>query len=96
MMPGVTTRKPRVNCLLCGRLTALTVCQAISIAIRVVLPAPVASFSAGTHELGIGVAVRGGEMVEDSLRALAGWGATSVSQMVVSTPRPGRRMGGGC
>ena len=38
--------KPRVKRLLCGRRTALMVCQAISIAMTVVLPAPVASFSA--------------------------------------------------
>ena len=44
--PGATTRNPRVNRLLLGRRTALTVCQAMSIAITVVLPAPVASFSA--------------------------------------------------
>ena len=44
--PGVTTRKPRVKCLLPGRRTALIVCQAMSIAMTVVLPAPVASFSA--------------------------------------------------
>ena len=40
------SRKPREKCLLPGCRTALTVCQAISIAMTVVLPAPVASFSA--------------------------------------------------
>ncbi len=44
--PGVTTRKPRVNCVLPGRRTALMVCQAMIIAMTVVLPAPVASFKA--------------------------------------------------
>ena len=44
--PGATTRKPRVNLLLPGRRTALIVCQAMIIAMTVVLPAPVASFSA--------------------------------------------------
>src|SRR3546814_9576447 len=50
VMPGATTRKPRVNRLLVGRRTALTVCQAISMAITVVLPAPVASFRASRSE----------------------------------------------
>ena len=44
--PGVTTRNPRVNLLLPGRRTALMVCQAMIIAMTVVLPAPVASFRA--------------------------------------------------
>ena len=61
-----------MNCLLCGALTALTVCQAMSIAITVVLPAPVASFSASAHQLGVRVVVRVGEVLEDPLRALAG------------------------
>ena len=38
---------PRVNFLLFGRPTALIVCQAMTIAITVVLPAPVASLRAG-------------------------------------------------
>ena len=46
VIPGVTTRNPRVNRLLCGRRTALTVCQAINMAMTVVFPAPVASLSA--------------------------------------------------
>ena len=50
-------RKPRVKCLLPGRRTALTVCQAISIAMTVVLPAPVASFSASRIEFGVRVAL---------------------------------------
>ena len=44
--PGVTTRNPRVNRGLPGRRTAFTVCQAMSIAMTVVLPAPVASLRA--------------------------------------------------
>ena len=44
--PGVTTRNPRVKRGLEGRRTALIVCQAITSAITVVFPAPVASFSA--------------------------------------------------
>ena len=46
VIPGVTTRNPRVNLLLWGLRTALMVCQAIIMAITVVLPAPVASFKA--------------------------------------------------
>ena len=42
--PGVTTKKPRVNLRLLGCRTALMVCQAMVMAITVVLPAPVASF----------------------------------------------------
>ena len=44
--PGVTMREPRVNLRLPGCREALIACQAINIAITVVLPAPVASFSA--------------------------------------------------
>ncbi|CAN5651623.1 hypothetical protein BH24ACT18_BH24ACT18_19430 [soil metagenome] len=45
-MPGATIRNPRVNLLLWGLRTALMVCQAISMAITVILPAQVASFKA--------------------------------------------------
>ncbi|CFN63427.1 Uncharacterised protein [Bordetella pertussis] len=51
--PGATSRKPRVNLLLCGWRTALTVCQAMSMAMTVVLPAPVASFSAKRSRPGL-------------------------------------------
>ena len=42
----------------------------------VVLPAPVASFSAEAHQLGIGVAIRVGEVVQEGLARFAGvlWG----------------------
>ena len=46
VMPGVTTRKPRVKRGLLGRRTAFTVCHAMSMAMTAVLPAPVASFNA--------------------------------------------------
>ena len=82
--PGVTTRKPRVKFLLAGWRIALTVCQAISMAMTVVLPVPVASFSAKRINCGLA-----------SLLALDKWsrkrlpplkcGATSVSQIAVST-----------
>ena len=53
VMPGVTIRKPRVNFLLFGRRTALIVCQAMSMAMTVVLPAPVASFRARRKSSGL-------------------------------------------
>jgi hypothetical protein len=46
VMPGATIRKPRENVLLLGCRAALTACHAMSIAMTVVLPAPVASLSA--------------------------------------------------
>ncbi len=52
-MPGVTIRKPRLKRLLPGERTALTVCQAISIAMTVVLPLPVAIFRARRSSSGL-------------------------------------------
>ena len=52
-MPGVTTRNPRVNLGLSGCLTAFTVCHAISMAMTVVLPDPVAIFSARRESPGL-------------------------------------------
>jgi hypothetical protein len=46
-------RKPRVNFWLLGRRTALMVCHAMSIAMTVVLPAPVASFNASRMSSGL-------------------------------------------
>ena len=45
-MPGVTTRNRLVKRASRGDCTLLSVCQAISIAMTTVLPAPVAIFSA--------------------------------------------------
>ena len=50
--PGVTIRNPRVNRRLPGRRTALTTCHAMSMAMTVVLPAPVASLSASRERPG--------------------------------------------
>jgi hypothetical protein len=79
--PGAEIRKPRVKYLLPWRRSALIVCQAMSMAMTVVLPAPVASFSASRISSGLA-----------SLLADARWssrhldsGATSVSQFAVST-----------
>ena len=63
--PGVTTRKPRVKFRLVGRLTALTVCQAMSIAITVVLPAPVASLSASRARSGFACSIHVVEPLEN-------------------------------
>ena len=64
--------------------TALTVCQAISMAITVVLPLPVAIFHRQAEKrrvgLSVGVAIWSRNALDDAL-----FGATSVSQMIVST-----------
>ena len=60
-------RKPRVKCLLPGRRTALTVCQAMSIAMTVVLPAPVASFSARRSSCGFASALAVLRLLEQAL-----------------------------
>ncbi len=93
--PGVTTRKPRVNFLLPGRRTALIVCQAMSIAMTVVLPAPVASFSARRSKLGIGVArwrPRGGR--ESACPACRTAARPRSARWRSRRPRPGRRTAG--
>ena len=53
VMPGVTIRKPRLRSCLPGVRTALTVCQAISMAMTVVLPLPVAIFRAMRNSSGL-------------------------------------------
>ena len=57
VMPGVTRRKPRLNSVLPGERTALTVCQAMSMAMTVVLPLPVAIFSAMRSRSGLEAAL---------------------------------------
>ena len=52
VIPGVTTKKPFVNLRLLGCRTALMVCNGMIMAITVVLPAPVASFSATRNSSG--------------------------------------------
>ncbi len=83
-MPGVTIRKPRVNFLLVGRRTALIVCQAISIAITVVLPVPVAIFSARRISSGFASLLAFPRCLRKPFSLLPDFGATSVSQMAVS------------
>ncbi len=74
-----------MNCLLPGRRTALTVCQAISIAMTVVLPAPVASFSARRISSGLASLLAFARCSRKRLPRLPSCGATSVSQIAVST-----------
>ena len=83
-MPGVTTRNPRVKFLLLGRLTALIVCQAMSIAMTVVLPAPVASLRASRASPGLYCSVVASSRSRISRSPRPSRGATSVSQMTVS------------
>ena len=82
--PGVTTRKPRVNRRLAGRRTALMVCQAMSMAMTVVLPAPVASLSASRESPRLACSFVALRRSRKSRPSLPGRGATSVSQMTAS------------
>ena len=84
--PGETTRKPRGNVRRHpGRRTALIVCHAMSIAMTVVLPAPVASFSAVLRiNSGLASLLAFARYWSNRL-PLAVCGATSVSQIAVST-----------
>ena len=65
MSPGVTTRKPRVNVLLPGLRTALTVCHAMSIAITAVLPAPSGEFESHALQVRARFAVCGYEVIQE-------------------------------
>lgn len=73
-----------MKCLLPGRRTALMVCQAMSMAITVVLPAPVANFKARRISSGLASLFA---LVRCSRNRLPAFdcGATSVSQIAVST-----------
>ncbi len=84
MMPGVTIRKPRVNRLLWGLRTALTVCQAMSIAMTVVFPVPVASLRAIRQISGFADSFPA-SMYRRYRCPFLVCGATSVSQIAVST-----------
>ena len=74
-----------MNLLLPGWRTALMVCQAMSIAMTVVLPAPVASFSARRISSGLASLLALARCSRNRLPVLPTWGATSVSQIAVST-----------
>ncbi len=84
-----TTRNPRVNRRLRGRRTVLTVRQATSTAITVILPAPVASLSARRSSPGFASSPASSRYWRKRRPDRPAWGATSASQMAVSTPRPG-------
>ena len=73
-----------MKCLLPGRRTALIVCQAMSMAMTVVLPAPVASFSASRISSGLASLLAAARWSSSRL-PLLDCGATSVSQIAVST-----------
>ena len=90
--PGVTTRKPRVNRGLVGCRTALTVCHAMSMAMTVVLPAPVASFSATRCRPGFARSFADRRRSRKR-RPVADLGATSVSQIAVSTASTWQKKG---
>ena len=79
------TRNPRVKFLLAGRRTALIVCHAMSIAITVVFPAPVASLSARRINSGLASWLALASCSRKALPVLPVLDATSVSQMAVST-----------
>ena len=83
--PGVTTRNPLVNLRLLGCRTALMVCQAMTIAMTVVLPAPVASFRAIRSNSGLASWFTSPSRSNTLLSAALSRGATSVSQIRVST-----------
>ncbi len=95
VMPGVTTRKPRVNRLLFGWRTAFTVCQAISIAITVVLPLPVAIFIASRSSSGFAWTLAPSMWSKNFLPRGPSPGATSVSQIIVSTASTWQKKGRG-
>ena len=72
VIPGVTTRNPRVNRGLLGCRTALIVCQAISMAMTVVFPAPVAILRARRERPGFAAVtdlLQAAEQAHDGLRS---------------------------
>ena len=74
-----------MNRRLFGWRTALMVCQAISIAITVVLPAPVASLTARRARPGFASSLAACRRCTNCRPSRPGPGATSVSQITVST-----------
>ncbi len=68
-----------------GRRTALTVCHAISMAMTVVLPAPVASLRARRKSSGFASLLAFFKCSRNWLPVLPSLGATSVNQMAIST-----------
>ena len=93
VMPGVTIRKPLVKRPLWGWRTALIVCQAISMAITVVLPAPVASLRAMRDNSGLASRFTAANCWLISFALARALGATSVSQMMVSAASTWQKKG---
>ena len=104
VMPGATTRKAFEKRLELGDRTAFSVCQAISMAITVVLPAPVASLKATRARSGL--AFEAGAPSGWSAKLLAtaiqsrnrlprgpACGATSASQIAASTASSWQKKG---
>ena len=83
MSPGATIKNPLENFLLSGCRTALATCQAMIIAITVVLPAPVANFSAMRIRSGLESLFEASSNDNIALPELV-LGATSVSHIAVS------------
>ena len=91
-MPGVTIRNPFEKRLEFGDRTAFTVCHAISMAMTVVFPEPVAIFMARRKSSGLAsafAACRWFQMWAYCFRPRA----TSVSQMIVSAASTWQKKG---
>ena len=69
-MPGVTIRKAREKSFESLR-AAFTACQAISMAMTVVLPLPVAIFRARRKSSGLASSLRLGDLIQEALRRRA-------------------------
>ena len=93
VMPGATTRKPREKLLLLGWRTAFTVCHAMSMAMTVVLPAPVASLSARRISSGFAWAFAPSRCAANFAARAPSLGATSASQIAVSTASTWQKKG---
>ena len=83
--PGVTTRKPRVNFLLLGPAHGIDRLPGDQHGHDGGLAGAGGQLQRQPHQLRIGVVVGIGQMFEKALAGLADLGATSVSQMAVST-----------
>ena len=82
-----------MNFRLPGRRAALIVCQAMIIAITVVLPAPVASLRASRASPGLARSLAAWRSSRIFRSSRPSWGATSVSQIAVSTASTWQKKG---
>ena len=93
--PGVTTRKPRVNCLLLRPAHGVDGLPGDEHGHDGGLAGAGGQLQRQAQQLRVGVVVGVGEVLEErACPALPMCGATSVSQMASRPPRPGRRTGG--